>query len=123
MFEHDSILTTQQADKKKGKVPKDDSSDPKAKDSKSESRVEAAAAKVKSKKSKDAPAASPRQSPRLAAAGGGAAVPPVDIGKKRKVEAAARVTEWRTVIVPGRTVKVRPDSEGLSGCWGCEKWT
>ena len=46
-------------------------------------------AKVKSKKSKDAAASSPRQSPRLAAAIGSAAVPAIDIGKKRKAEAAA----------------------------------
>jgi colicin import membrane protein len=43
---------------------------------------------VKSKKSKDAAAASHRQSPRLAAAGGGAIVPVVDIGKKRKADAS-----------------------------------
>jgi hypothetical protein len=29
----------------------------------------------------------------------------------------------RTVIVPGRTVKDRPESEGRSGCCGCAKWT
>ena len=47
--------------------------------------------KVKSKKSKHAAAASPRQSPRLAAAGGGAIVPAVDIGKKRKADASPDV--------------------------------
>jgi hypothetical protein len=47
--------------------------------------------KVKSKKSKDAPAASPRQSPRLAAAGGVAIIPAVDIGKKRKADASPDV--------------------------------
>ena len=48
-------------------------------------------AKVKSKKTKDAHASSPRQSPRLAAAGGGAVIPAVDIGKKRKADAAPDV--------------------------------
>jgi hypothetical protein len=59
---------TQHVEKKKEKSVKDDS-------------------KVKAKKLKDAPVASPRQSPRLVAAVGVGSLPAVDIGKKRKADA------------------------------------
>jgi len=58
-------------------------------DSSAAAKCKADEPKSKSKKSKEAPAASPRQSPRLAASGSGGVVPAVDIGKKRKLDAAA----------------------------------
>ncbi len=68
-------------------------------------------AKIKSKKSKDAAASSPRQSPRLAAAGSSAAVPAIDIGKKRKAEAAADVQP--TVAAGGSKSGSRAGGSGL----------